>query len=175
MRGRGIQVSRSRIAAVGITLVAVAVAATLVVVKALDSDAECGQPFAEMIDPNSSQHLLPGAPEPTYLSDPPTSGAHRPGEYSPSRPLAPISRAVQVTLLEQGEVLVQYRGVPSATETNLRAFARRAERVTVAPNRSLKKPIVATAWLWKMECDSFDADALRDFVDAHQPAQPVSD
>lgn len=155
-------------------VVVVAIVATVVIVQSVSTDAECGTPFAEAIDPNSSQHLLPGAPEPRYLTDPPTSGAHRPGSFSQGKIFAPIARAVQVTLLEQGEVLVQYRGVPKDTETNLRTFARRAERVTVAPNRSLKKPIVATAWLWKMECQSFDADALRDFVEAHQPEQPVS-
>ena len=134
----------------------------------------CSAPLAEAIDPHSSQHLLPGAPEPTFSTDPPTSGAHKPGTYPTGALGAPIDKAVQVTLLEQGEVLVQYRGVPAATLRQLRGFVGKTAHVTVAPNRELNTKIVATAWLWKMECQSFDANALRDFVRAHQPSQPVS-
>ncbi len=131
--------------------------------------------FPEAIDPLSSQHLLPGAPEPNFSTDPPTSGAHQPGTYPTGVVSAPIERSVQVTLLEQGEVLVQYRGVSSTTLTELQAFVDSdADHVTVAPNPGLRSKIVATAWLWKMECRAFDDKALLDFVRDHQPAQPVS-
>ena len=55
---------------------------------------------AERIDPSSSQHLLPGAPDPVYPSNPPTSGAHRPGAHPTGALAEPIEPAVQVTMLE---------------------------------------------------------------------------
>ncbi|MDP8992254.1 MAG: hypothetical protein M3N31_04270, partial [Actinomycetota bacterium] len=38
--------------------------------------AGCGPARQEPLDPGSAHHLLAGAPEPTYMGDPPTSGAH---------------------------------------------------------------------------------------------------
>ncbi|MEY2397269.1 MAG: hypothetical protein QOJ00_443 [Actinomycetota bacterium] len=134
----------------------------------------CDKPFAEPIDPNSSQHLLPGVREPRYLTNPPTSGAHRPGTYATGVVASPIARPEQVTLLEQGEVLVQYKAASTSTRADLRRFVHKTAHVTVAPNASLRSPIVVTAWLWKMNCRAFSDSALRDFVKAHQPAQPVS-
>ncbi len=162
-----------RVGLVVLALLAVIGTGVYLIVKPSDSGA-CSAPVAEPIDPLSSQHLLPNAPEPKFSTDPPTSGAHKPGTYATGFVKGPIARPVQVTLLEQGEVLVQYRTVPAATSRQLRGFVGKTAHVTVAPNASLRSPIVVTAWLWKMNCQSFDASALRDFVDAHQPAQPVS-
>src|SRR5690242_8829353 len=67
----------------------------------------CGAPIAEPIDPLSSQHLLPGAPEPHYTTDPPTSGAHRPGPLPPPVLNSPLDRPAQVAALEGGTVLIQ--------------------------------------------------------------------
>src|SRR5690606_28231893 len=56
----------------------------------------CGPARRERLDGSSTVHVLPGAPEPEYLSDPPTSGPH---ELSPpvSGPLRePLSRPRQV-------------------------------------------------------------------------------
>ncbi len=153
----------------------IGVVAVIMAVRVTDEDSACGKPFAEAIDPRSSQHVLPDGAEPKFSTDPPTSGAHKPGDYPTGVLRAPIERTVQVTLLEQGEVLVQYRGVPSTTLTELRAFANPdVDHVTVAPNPGLRSKIVATAWLWKMECRAFDETALLNFVRDHQPAQPVS-
>ena len=38
----------------------------------------CGAVQQERIDPDHLVHLLPGADEPAYLTDPPTSGPHAP-------------------------------------------------------------------------------------------------
>ena len=128
--------------------------------------AACGTPFAERIDPGSSQHLLPGTPEPSYLSDPPTSGAHRLGNHATGALADPVERAVQVSMLESGEVLVQHRGLSTSALRELESLA--GNHVTVAPNPTLDEPIVATAWLWKMTCSRVDVGALRDFADTHR-------
>jgi hypothetical protein len=118
----------------------------------------------EALDPNSTQHVLANAPEPTYLSDPPTSGPHQPGRELAGAVDEPLSRPVQVGQLEAGKVLIQYREpLDDDTIDDLVALD---ERVVVAPNPDLREPIVATAWGNKLECSEVGLADLRDFVDS---------
>ncbi len=130
-----------------------------------DTKAACGDAFAEPLDSNSSMHILPGQGEKPYKTNPPTSGAHRAGGISAGVSDVPLDKPTQVNILEAGDVLVQYKNVTGVELEDVRSLA--GERVVVAPNKSLKKPIVATAWLHKMECSRFDATLLGEFIDDH--------
>ncbi len=154
--------ARGRIAAFVVAGILIGFAVYRLVAPDESKVSPCEAPVAERIDPLSSQHLLPGAAEPAYLSDPPTSGAHSPGTHPTGALTARIERPVQVSLLEEGHVLVQYRNVSSSTVPKLAALA--GDHVTVAPNRALPARIVATAWLHKMSCNRIDEDALRAFI-----------
>lgn len=127
----------------------------------------CATEQPQPIDPGSSQHLLPGAPEPTFNTDPPTSGPHAPGQHPTGVLTAPMTKPVQVALLEGGEVIIQYRGLSASAQAALEALAAPGNRVTVAPNDALPAPIVATAWLHMQRCDRVDVDALRGFITSH--------
>lgn len=150
----------------------------------------CRPPLQEALDPHSTEHLFPGAAEPAYLTNPPTSGPHRLGPPPTGVVAAPISRPVQVAMLELGYVIIQYRAgaagaapvADAAGGAGAAALAAAAgappalaalagDRVTVAPGLSapaLPAPIVATAWTWKMECGTADATALAAFIAAHR-------
>jgi hypothetical protein len=129
--------------------------------------AGCGQPFREPLNANSLQHIInPSSAK--FDTDPPTSGPHLftpPSRGIVTRELLP---AEQVTILEAGDVLVQYRDAADAPA--VAALAQQS--VTVAPNSTLKKRVVATAWTYKLECTEIDAPALQRFIAAHkgQPA-----
>jgi hypothetical protein len=132
------------------------------------SDSACAPEVRERLDPNSIQHLLPGAPIPSYETHPPTSGAHQVGAWPTGVLTDPIRDPVQVAMLEGGEVLVQYGpDVAAADRRDLEAFARRTAHVTVAPNENLPTAIVATAWTYKQTCTAVDTGALGRFVRAH--------
>ena len=129
---------------------------------------QCGQPFQERLDPASAIHLLPAAPDPTYATDPPTSGAHRLTGLA-SLPLGvldhPVPKGLQVALLEKGGVLVQYRaGDATSFSARLAALAQVSPLVTVAPAVSLPGRVVATAWTWKTVCAGPDTGALKAFI-----------
>lgn len=127
----------------------------------------CGTIVEEQLDPQSGRHLLPGAPVPPYLSDPPTSGAHTSGGVPEPGVLdAPIDPPTQVHVLESGLVLVQF-GSGEVTEQELEALTKLAAgngQIIVAPHDSLPAPVVATAWVHKMLCEDVDADALTEFA-----------
>lgn len=151
-------------------LVAVAVAVA-VGVAACGREGEkarstCGPAVEEPLDPASTRHLLPGAPEPRYSSDPPTSGPHAGGPPPTGVQDQPLSRPVQVGVLETGAVLVQHRGVPGSELRQLESLA--GEKVVVALNPSLPAPVVATAWRHRMECRGVDLDALNAFIGEHR-------
>jgi hypothetical protein len=128
--------------------------------------AGCGAPFQERLDPQSARHLFPGAAEPVYLSDPPTSGPHRLGPPPTGAVATPIPRPVQVAMLESGFVIVQYRDLTPGAVAQLSALA--GDRVTVAPAAQLPAPVVATGWTWKVECGTVDVSALAAFIAARR-------
>lgn len=123
----------------------------------------CGGVVEEPLDPGSTRHLLPGAEEPVYVTDPPTSGAHRSGPLPSGVVAEPLPRPVQVAVLEQGGVVIQHRS--AADGAPLAGLG--GERVVVAPNPSLPAAVVATAWRHKVSCTAVDVDALRAFVRDH--------
>ena len=123
----------------------------------------CGDETTEDIDPNSSRHVFPGAAEPAYTTDPPTSGPHQLGQHPTGVLAEPIPRPVQVGMLEGGAVLIQHRD--PALRDQLAPLA--TGDVSVAPNPTLPAPVVATAWLHKLACTGPAIAQLQQFVDAH--------
>jgi drug/metabolite transporter (DMT)-like permease len=124
--------------------------------------AACSAVVREALDPASTHHVLPGAPEPTYATEPPTSGAHRAGPTPAGTLDEPLPRSVQVAVLEQGGVLVQYRDM--GDRGALAPLG--GDRVVVAPNPDLPVRVVATAWRQKVACTGLDVETLRAFIAA---------
>lgn len=158
-------------------VVAVALLGAALVGACADDDggsegAGCGPSRREALDPNFLVHVLPDAPDVTYLSDPPTSGPHQPSPPVSGVVDGPLSRPVQVGLLEAGAVLIQYR--PDAGEAVREAVTDLArDGVVVAPNADLADPVVATAWQHKRSCSSADVAALEAFIDDHDGDEPA--
>ena len=131
------------------------------------SDEGCGTVVEEQLDPQSGRHLLPGAPAPAYLSDPPTSGAHLSGAAPESGVLPePIDPPTQVQILESGRVLIQFASgqVTPAELEQLESLAAANDELVVAPHDALPAPVVATAWVHKMLCEDVDPEALAEFA-----------
>ncbi len=130
--------------------------------QADETGAACDPVEEEPLDPNYLVHVLPGAPEPEYLTDPPTSGVHQPSpELGPVLD-EPLPRPVQVGVLERGDVLVQHHGLGGADVEALAALA--GDGVVVAPSPDLDHAVVATAWVHKLACSGVDAEALSAFA-----------
>ncbi|MBW3573682.1 MAG: DUF3105 domain-containing protein [Actinobacteria bacterium] len=131
----------------------------------------CGPEITEPLDPSSSLHLLPGAAEPAYRSDPPTSGAHLSGPAPAGALDEPIGRPVQVQVIEQGGVVIQYRALAPSEVDRLETLA--GPQVVVAPNPDLPAAVVATAWTTKRSCEALDVEALRQFIADHRAVEPA--
>jgi hypothetical protein len=126
----------------------------------------CGRAVTEALAPDSLKHVLPGAPEPTYPTDPPTSGPHQPGARTVvGVQTAPLARPVQVGILEEGGILLQYKDLSAQDRRRLERQA--GGDVRVAPAPSLPAPVVATAWRHKLVCQGLDVEALKAFVRAY--------
>ncbi len=129
----------------------------------------CGPEVTEPLDPRSSLHLLPGAAEPPYTSDPPTSGAHLSGPAPAGALDEPIGRPAQVQVIEQGGVVIQYRALAPSEVDRLETLA--GPQVVVAPNPGLPAAVVATAWTTKRSCQALDVEALRQFIAEHRAVE----
>jgi hypothetical protein len=77
----------------------------------------------------------------------------------------PLPPAVQVGILEGGDVLLQHGpDLDDASRHALEGLA--GDRVVVAPNPAVDPgDVVATAWVFKRTCDAVDVSALQEFVD----------
>jgi hypothetical protein len=127
-------------------------------------DGACGPITREALDPSYLVHVLGDEGDVDYLSDPPTPGPHQPGPPVEGVVGNALPPAVQVGILERGDVLLQHDpDLPEAPRRELEALA--GERVVVAPNPDLDDTVVATAWVFKRTCGSVDAGALREFVE----------
>ena len=125
-------------------------------------DAACGPIRREALDAGFLVHVLSDDGI-SYATDPPTSGPHQPSPAITGVVADPLSRPLQVGVLEGGVVLLQHRpDLPAAQRQELEALA--GDGVVVAPNPDLDVPVVATAWLYKRLCDEVDVDALQDFI-----------
>jgi hypothetical protein len=134
----------------------------------------CGPPTREALDSAFLVHVLADDDGIDYLSDPPTSGPHKPGPDLPDVSPEPLPRPVQVGALERGDVLVQH--APDLPDEDRRVLETLAgDGVVVAPNPDLPAPIVATAWLYKQTCRSPDEDALEDFIETRKDKGPGDD
>ena len=132
----------------------------------------CAAAKPEAINPDL-HHVFAGAPEPTYTTDPPTSGPHTPGALPTGALTHPLARPAQVGILEAGVVLLQYRDLSAAELQSLTDLI--TDKVVVAPNSSLPDRVVATAWLFKQTCSGVDAAALKGFIRTRVGHGPGSD
>ncbi len=155
-------------------LVAIALAVSLGLSCADDPEAGpsaggCVGPAEEPLDPGSSLHLLPNAPTVEGAAAP-TSGPHVMGTTVQGVVAEPLPAAIQVGVLERGDVLVQYGPAIEGpaiddTATSGSGLADLAgEHVVVAPNPSVDG-VVATAWRHRLTCSGVDRDELDAFVD----------
>jgi hypothetical protein len=135
------------------------------------SDGGCGPVRREPLD-SRSVHVLPGAEEPEYRTDPPTSGPHLPSPSTSEVRDDPIAAPVQVGLLEEGDVLIQHVGLSSAERSEVEDLA--GDGVIVAPATSLPEgaSVVATAWVTKQVCETVDLASLRTFATDHVDQGP---
>lgn len=126
------------------------------------SSSACGVPVREELDPDHLLHVTdPNAV--TFRTDTPSSGPHLSAGGPTGVVDEPLLPAVQVAILERGDVLVQYRD-PADAEA-LRALA--ADRVVVAPRPTLDERVVATAWTYRLGCTGLDTKAVERFMAAH--------
>ncbi|HEV3225489.1 MAG TPA: EamA family transporter [Acidimicrobiales bacterium] len=153
-------------------LVLVVLVTPLVACGGGTSSASCSAARPEALNP-ALNHVFAGAPEPTYTTDPPTSGPHTPGALPAGVLTTPLSRPNQVGALEGGVVLLQYRNLSGGEVADLSQLV--TGKVVVAPNPSLPDRVVATAWLFKQTCSGVDAAELRGFIRTHVGRGPGTD
>lgn len=121
----------------------------------------CGPIQREALDSAYLVHVLGDDTDVAYTSDPPTSGPHQPGPPVQGVVDEPLTRPIQVGILEQGDVLIQHD--PSVAAADLADLGR--EGVVIAPSPDLPAPVVATAWTYKRTCDAVDLAALQEFIE----------
>ncbi len=124
----------------------------------------CGPVANDQLDPGSGIHVLPGAPTPSYLMDPPTSGTHQPAPQIEGPATEPIAPQIQVGVLEAGRVLIQYTDLTDDEIAELEAL--NSDDVLVAPAAELPDDtrVAATAWTKHQFCTAVDTEVLDKFI-----------
>ncbi len=126
------------------------------------SSSACGVPVREALDPEHLLHVTDPTAV-TFRTDTPTSGPHLSAGGPTGVVDEPLLPAVQVAILERGDVLVQYRDAGDAA--TIQGLV--GDRVVVAPRPTLGERVVATAWTYRLDCDGLDLKAVERFVASH--------
>jgi len=122
----------------------------------------CGPIVTELLEPNEG-HLLAGSgATPTYRTHPPTSGPHIAGLTVSGIQTGSVPEITQVSTLETGSVILQYRA--AATDLGLELAGLAGPSVVVAPADTLDSVLIATGWATSMRCDRFDGAAIDHFI-----------
>lgn len=119
-------------------------------------------------------HLQPGAPTPSYNSDPATSGPHSGQSAACGIYRQEIPTVVQLHDLEHGVVMLQYSpDLDSSQRDTLEAFGRDAgSHIIVAPRSGMDEPIVLTAWTKRLGLQTADTASIEGFYDRYAKNGP---
>ncbi len=148
------------------------IAAIVVGCSGSDGSSACGNARRQQAQPDSSRHLIAGAPDPSYVTDPPTSGPHVPMPDDTFVYDEALPKVAQVGILEWGGVLVQYRPGDIDAEGRAALEALAGDGIVVAPAPELAEPVIASAWVHLLSCDAVDTDALRSFAEEFRNKSP---
>ena len=131
----------------------------------------CAAVVDEEFDTQSSIHVAPDTAV-EFLTWPPTSGPHVAGTPPSGVVTEPLSGSLQVKVLEDGKVLIQYEDIPERDVDKLAELA--GENVVVAPGVDLPEPVVTTAWTTKQVCTEVDTGAHREFIEVYALPEPAN-
>ncbi|MEI7592671.1 MAG: DUF3105 domain-containing protein [Actinomycetes bacterium] len=135
-----------------------------------NSSGVCDAAVSEPLDPNSVLRLLPNSARPAYTTNPPTSGASQLGAQTQNPSSVELTGPIQVGLLAEGNVLVQYKNLSADEVAQLTQLA--TDTVHVAPNESIDTPVAITAWLQRQSCRSVDTEEIAKFVTRYSERGP---
>lgn len=131
----------------------------------------------ETIPIQGEGHLVGDQKPPVdYNSTPPTSGWHTSTEVAIATPPEPLTEPQQVTVLEQGGVVVAHNGLDAADQQALTDLVAQkyAGLAAVTPYDKLAAGEVAlTAWGKLQRCEALDLTAVETFVTAYATVTPA--
>ena len=169
VRSRGREVQRSGFPLRWAIVIGLLVIVGVVVAILLLSGQESGTKVELM---PTTEHVAPGT-DIAYNTNPPTSGDHYglPASWGVQK-VAPADESI-VHNMEHGGVIIYYKP-DSLTPEQLTALSEQMAELSLSNHRlilttrtDMPKPIAVTAWGFLLELDTYDADAIEDFVNDH--------
>ena len=118
------------------------------------------------------EHIAVGASHPEYNSNPPTSGWHyaQPASWGVYQVELPDEQVIHN--LEHGGIWISYTDIDNATKTALENIVRSRSKIIVTPRSKNDAPIVLASWSRLQKLQTFDEQAIRDFIGANSNKSP---
>ncbi|HVF11995.1 MAG TPA: DUF3105 domain-containing protein [Actinomycetota bacterium] len=118
----------------------------------------------EVKELEASPHLEAGAPDPTYNSNPPSSGKHL-GNTAPwGAQDETIDKKLLVHNLEHGGVIIHYTEDIDAEDQIQELVDSFPDGVISQPNEDLDKPLGIAAWGRVQTCEKYDETVVKAFI-----------
>lgn len=126
---------------------------------------------AETVPIQGEGHLV-GDQEPpvAYNSTPPTSGWHTSSDVPTGVAVKPLTEPEQVTVLEQGGIVISHNGLPRADREALERLVTEelsADAALTSYDKLDPGTIALTGWGALQRCDAVDPEAVDAFVAAY--------
>ncbi len=118
------------------------------------------------------EHIAFGASHIEYNSNPPTSGPHytAPAKWGVYQTELPDEQLIHN--LEHGGIWISYKDIDEATKTSLEEIAKSGLKIIMEPRAKNDAPIIIASWGRVQKFQSFDKQAILDFIKANTNKSP---
>lgn len=118
------------------------------------------------------EHIAVGATYKEYNSNPPTSGPHyaQPAKWGVYK--TELQDEQLVHNLEHGGIWIAYKDIDDATKTALEEIAKSGLKIIMTPRAKNDAPIILASWGRLQKFESFDKQAILDFIKANTNKSP---
>jgi len=126
----------------------------------------------EAVVTQGQEHIAVGATHIEYNSNPPTSGPHYEGPAKWGVYQTELPDEQLIHNLEHGGVWISYKDVDEATKIALEEIAKSGLKIILEPRAKNDAPIVLVSWGRVQKFQSFDKQAILNFIKANTNKSP---
>lgn len=170
-KGEGLSLQKRKIKKVLLWTIGTLIVIGIIYLLAISVKNQKPRP-GEAFSVQGQEHIAVGATHEEYNSNLPTSGPHyaQPAKWGVYQSELPDEQVVHN--LEHGGIWIAYKDIPEDTKTTLEEITKSGLKIIMTPRAKNDAPITLASWGRVQKFESFDRQAILDFIRANTNKSP---